>query len=187
MPTTATQDPELHLHQPPVCRPSPIVDTIRLMAKRGKAWYDRKWVPTILAILSLVSGLFREDIRGAVTGLPLFQVDWFYDILMAVGVIGLVLVLMLKSDRAARTCEDLREQLQKDLAKHRKNLNEDLASHREELQKNLVALVDSRLKPVADGVGTLDSNLSAFGNRLGALDSRITALADVVARSTSKL
>ena len=109
-----------------------------------------------------------------------------YDILMAVGVIGLVFVLMLKSDRATQACEDLREQLQRDLAKHRKHVNEDLTKHREQLQKDLVALVDSRLKPTTDGIGTLDSKLSAFGSRLGALESRITALTDVVARSANR-
>ena len=109
--------------------------------------------------------------------------DRLLNFLLAVGLVGLVVVLVLKSDRATRTCEDLREQLQ-----------EDLADDREQLQKDLTALLDSRLKPITDGVGVLrskvgaldsrvsalDSQVRALGSRLGLLGTRITALKDTV-------
>ena len=146
------------------------------MAKRVNAWYDRKWLMPALAILTFVSMPFREDIREAVKGQGVILDDWLFDFLLAGGLIGLVIVLVLKSDRAARTCEDLREQMQ-----------EDLANYRKQLQKDLADLVDSKLKPITDGIGTLQSNVSALGNRLDALDSRITALKELlVARSTDK-
>ena len=169
------------------------------MAKRVNAWYDRKWVMPTLAILTLVFTLFREDIRKAVTGLGVMLDDRWLDFLLACGLIGLVVVLVSKSERAARTCENLREQLQKDLAAHRNQLKKGLANHREKLQKDQAALLDSRLKPITDGVGTLQSSVRALGSRvstlssrvstlsssLDALDSRITALKDVVAHSTN--
>ena len=111
--------------------------------------------------------------------------DWLFDFSLAVGLIGLVVVLVLKSDRAARTCEDLREQMQGDLANHRDQLKEDLANHRKQLREDLASLVNSKLQPITDGIGTLQSNVSAFGSRLDALDSRITALKDVVAPPTN--
>ena len=162
------------------------------MAKRVSAWYDRKWVIPTLSILTLVFP-FREDIRKAVTSLGVVLDARLLDFLWAVGLIGLVVVLVLKSERAARTCEDLREQLQEDLANHRNQLKEDLANQRGQLQKDLADLLDSRLKPITDGVGALQLNVSALGSRvsalgshLGALDLRITALKDAVDRSTNK-
>ena len=155
------------------------------MAKRVNAWYDRKWLMPMLAILTFVAMPFREDIREAVSGLGVTLDDWLFDFLLAGGLIGLVVMLVLKSDRAARTCEDLREQLQEDLADHRNQLKEDLANHRKQLQKDLAALIDSKLKPITDGIGTLQSNVSALGSRLDALDSRMTALKNIVAHSTN--
>ena len=101
--------------------------------------------------------------------------DRLFDFLLAAGLIGLVAVLVSKSERAARAAEDLRE----------RRLQEDLANHREQLQKDLAALLDSRLRPVTDGVGTLQSNVSALAGRLDVLDSRITALKAIVGRSTN--
>ena len=75
--------------------------------------------------------------------------------------------------------------MQEDLADHRNQLKEDLANHRKQLQKDLAALIDSKLKPITDGIGTLQSNVSALGSRLDALDSRMTALKDIVAHSTN--
>ena len=141
-------------------------------------------MPT-LAILTFVCIPFREDIRKAVTGLGVILDDRWLDFLLAGGLIGLVVVLVLKSDRAARICEDLREQFQEDLADHRSQLKKDLANHRKQLQKDQVALFDSKLKPITDGIGTLQSNVSALGSHVSALDSRITALKDMVARSTN--
>jgi polyhydroxyalkanoate synthesis regulator phasin len=140
------------------------------MPNRVKAWYDRKWVMRTLAILTLVSAPFREDIREAVKGLGVMLSDRLFDFLLAGGVVGLLVVLMLKSDRAARACEDLREQMKEHLAKHRKQLQKDLAS-----------LVDSKLKPITDGIGTLQSNVAALNSRLQALESRITALESRIA------
>ena len=156
------------------------------MAKRANAWYDNKWVMPTLAILTFVSMPFREDIRGAVTGLGVTLDDRLFDFLLVGGIIVLVVVLVSKSDRAARTCEDLREQLQEDLAEHRNQLKEDLAEHRKKLQDDLATLADARLKPIADGIRTLQSIVSVLGSRVDALDSRITALKEVVTRSSSK-
>ena len=100
--------------------------------------------------------------------------NWLFNLLLTGGLIGLAAVLILKSDRAARACDALREQLQADLADHRKQLQEDLP-----------ALVDPKIKQITDSIGTLQSNVSALGSRLDALDSRITALKDLVARSSS--
>ena len=144
------------------------------MAKIVNAWYDRKWLMPTLAILTFVSMPFREDIREVVSGLGVMLDDWLFDFLLAGGLIGLVVVLVLKIDRAARIYEDLRDQLQ-----------EDLANHRKQLKKDLAALVDSKLQPITDSIGTLQSNVSALGSRLDALDSRITALKDMVALSTN--
>ena len=156
------------------------------MAKRVNAWYERKWLMPTLAILTFVSMPFREDIREAVRRRGVTLDDWLFDFLLAVGLIGLVVVLVLKSDRAARACEDLREQMQEDLANHRNQLKEDLANHRKQLQEDLASLVDSKLKPITDGIGTLQSKVSALDSRLAALDSRITALTEVVARSSNR-
>ena len=110
--------------------------------------------------------------------------DWFFDFLLTGGLIGLAVVLILKSDRATLACEDLRQQLQKDAADHQKQLSADLAGNRKQLQKDLSALVDTKLKPISYDIATLQSHVSAFSGRLDALDSRITALKDVV-RPTS--
>ena len=147
------------------------------MPEQVKAWYDRRWLVPTLAILAFVSAPFNKDIRDAVldaVGITLG--DWLFDVLLAGGLIGLAVVLRLKSARAARASEALRQKLQQDLAKHRQKLQEDLANHRKELQQDLATLVDSRLKPITDGVGTLKSNVSALDSRLGALDSKMTAL-----------
>lgn len=152
------------------------------MTKRGTAWYDRKWLMPTLTIVTLVSMPFREDIRDAGKVLlgGVILDDRLFDFLLVAALVSLVVVLLSKSDRATRTCEDLREQMQQDLANHRKQLKEDLASHRQQLQEDLTALADSKLKPITDGLATLQSNVSASGSRLDALDSRITALKDLV-------
>ena len=158
------------------------------MPKRVKGWYDRKWLVPTFAILTFVSGPFREDIRMAALGvLGLILGDWLFDLLLTGGLIGLAVVLILKSDQATRACEDLRKQLQADLADHRKQLRKELSDHREQLQEDLSALADTKLKQITDSIGTLQSNVSAFGSRLDALDSRITALKDLVARSSSTI
>ena len=155
------------------------------MPKRVKAWYDRRWLLPTIAIFTLISAPFREDIRKAVpAGVGVMLEDWFFDFLLTGGMIGLAVVLILKSDRATRACEDLRQQLQKDLADHRKQLSVDLAGNRKQLQEDLSALVDTKLKPISDDIATLQSHVSAFGGRLDVLDSRITALKDTV-RPTS--
>ena len=135
----------------------------------------------MLGILTFVSMPFREDIRQGVKGLGLVLDDRLFDLLLAGALIGLVAVLVAKSERAARACQDHREQLQKDLASHRSQLKKDLAVHREKMQQDLAASLDSRLKPIADAVATLQSNVTALGSRIDALDSRITALKAVVA------
>ena len=156
------------------------------MPKRVKGWYDRKWLLPTFAILTFVSVPFREDIRKAVLGgLGLILGDWLFDLLLTVGLIGLAVVLIWKNDRATRACEDLREQLQEDLADYRKQLRKELSGHRNQLQEDLTVLVDTKLKQITDGIGTLQSNVSALGSRLDALDSRITALKELVAHSSS--
>ena len=175
------------------------------MAKKVDAWYDRKWLLPTLAVLTFVSMPFREDIREVVKGLGVVLDDWLFDSLLAGGLIGLVVLLLLKSDRAARACGDLRGQVQGDLAAHRNQLKGDLADHGRQLKTDLGVLVDSQLSPISDRIGTLQSTVSAFGgrleavdsrlaaldarlatldSRLAALDSRVTALKDAVARST---
>ena len=137
-------------------------------------------MPT-LAILTLVSMPFREDIRDV--GKSLLGVmldDRLFDFLLVAALVGLVVVLLSRSDRATRTCEDLREQMQQDLANHRNQLEEDLASHRKQLEEDLTALADSNLKPITDGIATLQSKVGASGDRLDALHSRITAHKDLV-------
>ena len=153
------------------------------------AWYDRKWVMPALAILTFVSMPFQQDIRDAVTGVVTLD-DWFFDFLQAAGLVGLVIVLVLRSNRAARTCEDLREHFRRSLAQNRSKLEKDLANQQKQLQKELAELTDSRLKPVLEGLATLQSNvrtfdsrLSALDSRLGAIDSRVAALTDMVGRS----
>ena len=156
------------------------------MPKRVKSWYDRKWLMPTCAVLTSVSGPFREDIREAILGgLGLIVGDWLFDLLLTGGLLGLAVVLILKSDRATRACEDLREQLQGDLADYRKQLREELSDHRKKLQEDLPALVDTKLKQITDGIVTLQSHVSALGSRLDALDSRIAALKDLVAHSSS--
>ena len=49
------------------------------MAKRVNAWYDRKWLMPMLAILTFVAMPFREDIREAVSGLGVTLDDWLFD------------------------------------------------------------------------------------------------------------
>ena len=156
------------------------------MPKRAKAWYDRKWLVPTIAIFTLVSAPFREDIRQAVpAGVGVMLGDRFFDFLLTGGLIGLVIVLILKSDRATRACEDLRQQLQKELADHRKQLSADLAGNRKQVQEDLSELVDTKLKPISDTNATLQSHMIALGSRLDALDSRITALKDAVVPPTS--
>ena len=146
-------------------------------------------MPT-LAILTFVSTPFGQDIREGVLGVMSY--DWLFDFLLAVGSIGLVILLVLKSGRAARACEGLREQMQEDLASHRNQFKEDLANYRKQLQEDLAPLVDSKLKPITDSIGTLQSNGSALNSRLhalesriAALESRITALTEAVVRFTN--
>ena len=147
------------------------------MARRVNAWYDKKWLVPTLAILTFVSGPFREDIREAVLGgLGLILGNWVFDSLLTGGLIGLAVVLILKSDRATRACEDLREQLRADLADYRKQLRKELLSHRNQLQEDLPALIDTKLKQITDDIGTLKSSVSVLSSRLAALDSRIAAL-----------
>ena len=150
------------------------------MAKELSAWYDKKWVMPVLSILGLVFMLFREEIRGAIVRQGVTVDDRWFDMLLAGAFIGLVGVLASKSDRATRACTDLRAEFQEDLARHRKDLNHDLDNYRKQLQTHLDTLVDSRLRQIYEGVGTLDSKLSAVNSRIDALDSRITALTAVV-------
>ena len=147
------------------------------MPKQTKAWYDRRWLVPTLAILTFVSAPFLEDIRGAVLKAgDIVLGDWLFDVLLAGGLLGLAVVLMLKSDRAARASEDLRQKLHQDLADHRRLLQEDLANHREELQQDLGTLVDSKLKPITEGIETLKSKVSTLDSRMAALESRMTVL-----------
>ena len=157
------------------------------MPKRVKAWYDRGWLlTTTLSICAIVIGLFREDIRKAIlVSVGMMSGDWVFDFLLTGGLIGLAVVLILKSDRATRACEDLRQQLQEDLADHRKQLSADLADNRQQLQEDLSALVDTKLQPISDSLATLRSYVIAFGSRLDALESRVAALKDTVESSTS--
>ena len=155
------------------------------MPERVKAWHDRAWLLPTLSIFAIVIGLFREDIRqGILVSVGMMSGDWVFDVLLAGGLIGLAVVLLVRSDRATRACEDFRQQLQKDLAGHRKQLSEDLAGNRKQLQEDLSALVDTKLKPISDEITTLQSHVSAFGGRLDVIDSRITALKETV-RPTS--
>ena len=156
------------------------------MAKRVKSWYDRAWLVPAITICTLVSAPFLEDIRKAVlASVGVMLGDWFFDFLLTGGLIGLAVVLILKSDRATRACEDLQQQLQEDLADHRKQLSADLADNRQQLQEDLSALVDTKLQPISDSLATLRSYVIAFGSRLDALESRVAALKDTVERSTS--
>ena len=156
------------------------------MPKRVKAWYDKKWLVPMVAIFTFVSAPFLEDIRKAVlAGVGVMSGDWFFDFLLTGGLIGLAVVLILKSDRAMLACEDLRQELQNDLLAHRKQLSEDLAGNRKQLQEKLAALVDPKLKPISDAIATIQSHVISLGSRLAALESRITALNDTVERFTS--
>ena len=150
------------------------------------AWYDRKWVMPTLAIVTLVSMPFPEDIRRAVTDVVKLD-DWFFDAPWTAGIIALVVVLASRIHRATRTCEVLREQFQDDLAKHRRQLKEDRADHRKQLKKDLADLIDSRINPITDGIGKLQSDVSGLGSRLGALDSRLGALDSRLSASGSRL
>ena len=142
-------------------------------------------MPTV-AVLTFVSAPFLEDIRQAVlAGVNVILGDWFFDFLLTGGLIGLAVVLILKSDRATRACEDLLQQLQKDLADHREQLSVDLANNRKQLQEDLSALVDTKLTPISNAIATVQSHVSALGSRLDVLDSRITALKDTVLPPTS--
>ena len=70
-----------------------------------------------VAILTFVSAPFLEDIRQAVPRRRWRDVGRLvFDFLLTGGLIALAVVLILKSDRAKRACEDLRQQQQKDLA-----------------------------------------------------------------------
>ena len=131
------------------------------------AWYGRGWVIPTLTVLTLVATLFPEDIREAVTGVVVLE-DRLFEVLRMGGLIGLIVVLVLKSDRAARASEDLREQLLEDLSDHRSQLKEDLADHRKQLQEDLTDLINTRLKPISDGVGMLQSNASALSSHMSA-------------------
>ena len=156
------------------------------MPKRVKVWYDKKWLVPSLTFFTFVSAPFREDIRKAVLeGVGVTLGDLFFDVLLTGGIIGLAVVLLLKSDRATRACEDLRQQLKKDSADHQKQLSADLADNRKQLQEELSALVDPKLKPISDNIATLQSHVISLVTRLAALESRINALNDTVERSTS--
>ena len=156
------------------------------MRKRVKAWYDIKWLVPTVAILAFLSAPFLADIRETVlAGVGLMWGDWVFDFLLTGGLIGLALVLILKSDRATRACEDLREQLEEDLAKHRKQLIGALADHRKQLQEDLPALVDPKLKQISEAIATLQTHVGALSGRVDVLDSRITALKVVVTLSRS--
>ena len=167
------------------------------MTEGVKAWYDKKWLMPALAVLTFISMPFREDIREVVLEVVVKALGvklggWLFDVTLAVGLIGLVVVLSLKIDRAARACEDLKGQLDQDFANHRQQLNCDLANYRKQLQEDSAVLVDSKLKPINEGIGTLNSKVSALDSRLAALDSRmaaldsqITALKEVMARPTN--
>ena len=156
------------------------------MVKRTEAWHDKKWLMPTLGVLALVSSPFAQDIRGAaIKGLGLVSPDWLFDFLLTGGVIGLAILLMLKSDRAARACEDLREQVQGDLASHRTKMRENLSKHRKQLQEDLPASVDPKLKQITDSIATLESHVTALGSRVGALESRVVALKEAVERSRS--
>lgn len=157
------------------------------MAKNASAWYDKKWLMPTLAVLTFVFMPFREDIRSAVKDLGLVLDDRWFDSLLAVGLIGLAILLLLKSDRAARACEVLRQKVKQDLTNHRKKLNQDMATHGEQLKDNLSSSVDSQLQPVADRLGTLHSTVGAFGSRLEALDSRLAALDSRLAALDSRV
>ena len=147
------------------------------MEKRVKAWYDRQWLVLTVAFLTFVSAPFLGDIRKAVLeGIGVMSGDWFFDLLLTGGLIGLAVVLILKSDRATRACEDLRERLKEDLAEHGKQLSAVLADHQKQLQEELPALVDTKLKPISDAIATLESSVSALSSRAAALDSRMAAL-----------
>ena len=157
------------------------------MPERVKARHDRAWLlPTTLSIFAIVIGLFREDLRKAIlVSVGMMSGDWVFDFLLAGGLIGLAVVLLLRSGRATRACEGLRQQLQEDSADHQKQLSADLADNRKQLQEELSALVDSKLKPISDNIAPLQSHVISLGHRLAALESRITALNDTVERSTS--
>ena len=136
------------------------------------AWYDSGWVMPTLAVVTIVATLFPEDIRGAVAGVGVVV----FEVVRIGGLIGLV-VLVLKNL----------------LADHRSQLKEDLADHRKQLREDLTDLINSRLKPISDGVETLQSNLSshmsALNNRQATFESRMTAFEskiDVVARSAKQ-
>ena len=152
------------------------------MPKRRNAWYERKWVPPLLGFFTLVSAPFLQDIRKSAIGLSDPWDDRLFGFLFVGGLIGLVIVLVSKSERAARSCEDLREQLQKDLEKHRHQSTKDLSKHSDQMQEGLAALLDSRLEPIREEVGTLQSRVSALDSRMGALESRITALQSLVSQ-----
>ena len=146
------------------------------MPKRVKAWYDRRWLLPTIAIFTLISAPFREDIRKAVpAGVGVMLEDWFFDFLLTGGMLGLAVVLILKSDRATRACEDLRQQLQKDLADHRKQLSADLAGNREQLQEDLSALVASNGatgRCPADSAATEESPSQRLCRAVRPLDQR---------------
>lgn len=153
------------------------------------AWYDRRWVMPALAILTFVTMPFQQDIRDAITGVANLG-DWLLDSIQALGLVGLVIVLVLRSNQAARTCEGLREHFQQSLANSCSQLEQQLANERKQLHEKLSDLTDSRLKPILEELSTLQSNmktfdsrLSALDSRLGALDSRIAALTDMMNRS----
>ena len=141
------------------------------MQKRVRSWYDRKWLIPVLAILTFVSQPFLEDIRGAIVNALGITLDYqlsdilLFDILWAGGLIGLAIVLMLKSDQATRVCEDLRDQFQ-----------EDLTIHRQKLEDDLTQLADTKLIPITEGISTLKSKTSVLDSRLSALDSRMGTL-----------
>ena len=108
------------------------------MQERPKAWYDRKWLVPAFAFLTLVSVPFREDIRDGVLTVAGVALDrWWFDVILTVGLIGLAAVVMFKSDRATRACQDLQEHLRENLANHRGQLSSDLADNREELNAAL--------------------------------------------------
>ena len=157
------------------------------MSKRNKTWYEKKWLAPTVAILTLVSAPFLEDIRKAVlAGVGVMSVDWFFDFVLTGGMIGLALLLIVKSERATRACEDLGQKLTDDLANQRDHFSTALSDSRRRHQEELSTLVDAKLKPISDDIRTLQSYANSLGSRLDALNSRITALNDTVERLTKR-
>ena len=133
-------------------------------------------MPT-LAVLTFVSMPFREDIRLVLQ--TLFGVvleDRWFDLLLAVGVTGLAALLVLTTNRATRTCENLTGQIQDAMADHRSRWQKDLAKHQKQLQQDVSASLDPKFTGLTLEIATLRSHVIALGSRLDALGSRLDAL-----------